>query len=391
MKKYIILASYFLGALLLFSSCDKVETEPQMNLDNIKAPELVSPAADSLYVLTKATADSIFDHFSWLEASYPLNDIPSTLYALEMAMAGTDFASRVELGSGSELSLDILQGPVNQAIVSFIGGEFSQDTVVNVEFRVKAYINANNVSQAVNAYSVALSAQVNPYPSTVAAPPLYLIGDGTTIGWDNSNTDLQFTYDPNDEVYKIVATLGGAGLFIKAFEVPGQWWPQWGTNDSGTSETGTLVYRPTDPDPDPVAIPTPEEAGDYLIIFDLVNKVYTIEVSDIASTMHIVGDATEAGWDAGNAVPMEKTAPGHFQLVTTLSSDASEGFKFLVNQGAWAPMYGSVEGAELESGVLVYRETESDPDPVSIPPPSVSGTFLIEMNIMDLTYSVTPQ
>jgi hypothetical protein len=88
---------------------------------------------------------------------------------------------------------------------------------------------------------------------------------------------------------------------------------------------------------------------------------------------------------------MEKTAPGHFKLVTTLSSDASEGFKFLVNQGAWAPMYGSVEGAELESGVLVYRETGSDPDPVSIPPPSVSGTFLIEMNIMDLTYSVTPQ
>ncbi len=44
-----------------------------------------------------------------------------------------------------------------------------------------------------------------------------------------------------------------------------------------------------------------------------------------------------------------------------------EGFKFLVNQGAWAPMYGTEAGSAFESGVLVYRETEADPDPASPP------------------------
>jgi len=107
--------------------------------------------------------------------------------------------------------------------------------------------------------------------------------------------------------------------------------------------------------------------------------------------MHIIGDATEAGWTNTLAIPMEKVAPGKFQLVANLNATATEGFKFLVNQGAWAPMYGTVEGAFFENGVLVYRETESDPDPKSIPPPTSTGSYLIEMDIVQMVYKVTAQ
>ena len=391
MKKYLVLVTLFFGVLLFFSSCTKEDTEPQMNLNNIVAPSLSSPATGGQYILDRLTPDSLFDHFTWSEANYPLNTIPQSLYAVECALSETDFATVYELGATTDLSLSITQSQVNDAIVSFIGGEFPQDTVVGVEFRIKAAINANNVSDATNVYSETIASDVTPYPMVVEAPPLYLIGDGTTIGWDNENTDLQFTFDPVDEVYKIIATLGGSGLYIKAFEVPGQWAPQWGTDATGTSEGGPLVYRPDEETPDPTAIPTPEEAGDYLITFDLANEVYTIEVADIAATMHIIGDATEAGWDNTLAIPMEKLAPGKFQLVANLNADATEGFKFLVDQGAWAPMYGTDDSGVFESGVLVYRETEADPDPRSIPPPASTGSYLIEIDIIELTYSVTPQ
>jgi len=54
-------------------------------------------------------------------------------------------------------------------------------------------------------------------------------------------------------------------------------------------------------------------------------------------------------------------------------------------------MYGTVEGAFLENGVLVYRETESDPDPKAIPPPTSTGSYLIEMDVVQMTYKVTAQ
>ncbi len=219
--------------------------------------------------------------------------------------------------------------------------------------------------------------------------PLYLIGDGTTTGWDNTNTSLEFTYDSIDQLYQITATLGGGGLYYKALVVPGEWAPQWGTDETGTSVGGPLVYRPNETEPDPLAMPTPAQVGDYLITFDLLNLLYTIEDADLAQTMHLVGDATEAGWDNTAAIPMEKIAPGKFHLVANLDADAIEGFKFLVNQGAWAPMYGTIEGASFESGVLVYRETESDPDPRSIPPPETSGDYFIEINIIEMTYAVS--
>ncbi len=276
MKRHIVIFTLFFGLLFFFASCTKEDTEPQMDLNKIQASAITAPAVGMQYVLDRAMADSVFTQFAWSAAAYPLSTIPETLYALECALSGTEFASVYELGSTSDLMLTITQGKVNDAIVSFIGGDFPSDTVVGLDFRVKAGINANDVSVATNAYSAVVNSEITPYPMTVEAPPLYLIGDGSTTGWDNTNTDLQFTYDPAEQVYKLVATLGGTGLFIKAFEVPGQWAPQWGTDASGTSESGPLIYRPTEAIPDPAAIPTPEEAGDYLITFDLVNLAYSI-------------------------------------------------------------------------------------------------------------------
>lgn len=385
MKKITYLIVILIG-FGFFMACEKATQDPVLDMSQSTAASLTEPAADSDIVLLEDFPDSLIT-FSWNAASYNLESLEKTIYSLQVAMADSGFSNAKELVSTTETSYSVTFKTFNSTLINL---GLTPETSMGVEVRILSRINTSSD------YSVLTSAvtkmTVTPYDAAgPTAPPLYLIGDGTTTGWDNTNTSLEFAFDNDLKVYKIVATLSGGGKWIKAFEVPGQWAPQWGTDATGTFESGPLVYRPTEAVPDPPAIPTPAEPGDYLIIFDLVNQVYTVTLADIAQTMHIIGDATDAEWTATAAIPMEKVAPGKFQLVANLKATATEGFKFLVNQGAWAPMYGTVVGAAFENGVLVYRETEADPDPKSIPPPATTGSYLIEMDIVQMTYKVTLQ
>ena len=384
MKKIIYLIIALIGFGFLFS-CEKVTTDPVLDMSKTTAASLTEPAAESYFVLLEDFPDSLIT-FKWNAASYNLQDLESTIYSLQIDIADSNFVNAKELVNTTETTYGITFSALNNSLINL---GLIPDSITSVAVRIVSMINtASDYSEITSAVT-----KINLTPYNAAgptAPPLYLIGDGCTTGWDNTNIDLAFTFDNDLKVYKIVATLA-PGKYIKAFEVQGQWAPQWGTDATGTSAGGPLVYRPDETVADPAAIPTPAEAGDYLITFDLVNLVYTVTLADIAQSMHIIGDATEAGWTNTLAIPMEKVAPGKFQLVANLSSTATEGFKFLVNQGAWAPMYGTVEGAFLENGVLVYRETESDPDPKAIPPPTSTGSYLIEMDVVQMTYKVTAQ
>ena len=382
MKKITFILFAILGIGLLFS-CEKQDTEPVLDLGKATPPSLTMPTAESL-VLIKAEADSIIT-FEWSPVSYNLPNLEATKYTLQIDYADSNFTHPVDLGTTTQTSLAIKQSKLNNTLLT-LGA--TPEVAINFAVRISSIINTQ--SNYTRIISAAMPLSITAYSTVVEVSPLYLIGDGTSVGWDNAATDLQFSYDAQAEVYKIVATLNPS-LFMKAIEVPGQWAPQWGTDASGTSEGGPLVYRPTEDVPDPAAIPTPAVEGDYLITFDLINLQYTVQLADVAPSMHIVGDASDAGWDAAAAIPMEKVSPGVFELVANLSADATEGFKFLVNQGAWAPMYGTVEGADFESGVLIYRETEGDPDPKAIPPPSASGQYLVKVNTVLMTYTVQAQ
>lgn len=106
-----------------------------------------------------------------------------------------------------------------------------------------------------------------------AAPELYLLGDGSLAGWDNTAA-LPLT--GTGGVYTITTELGGAGKYIKFIVTLGQWAPQYGTDANGTSTGGNLVYRPDENTPDPPAIPCPEAAGNYVISVNTNDLTYTI-------------------------------------------------------------------------------------------------------------------
>ncbi len=121
----------------------------------------------------------------------------------------------------------------------------------------------------IDAVSEVFTFTVNP---AGAAPELFMLGDGTPAGWDNTAaTPLNGT---NGE-YSITIELPGGGG-IKFIEVLGQWAPQYGTNDEGTSASGTLVLRPTESEPDPLPIPGPADAGNYVITVNTNDLTYTI-------------------------------------------------------------------------------------------------------------------
>ncbi len=105
---------------------------------------------------------------------------------------------------------------------------------------------------------------------------LYLLGDGTIPGWDNSTALPMLRVGNSNTTFTITTTLGGAGLYCKFIKALGSWAPQWGTDATGTGEAGPLVYRPDETVPDPPAIPCPADAGEYTIVADIENLTYTI-------------------------------------------------------------------------------------------------------------------
>jgi hydrogenase maturation factor len=77
-------------------------------------------------------------------------------------------------------------------------------------------------------------------------------------------------------VYSLTVDLLGTG-YIKFITTLGQWAPMYGTDASGTSTGGSLVYRPDEATADPAAIPVPATAGTYTVHVNTNDLTYTIE------------------------------------------------------------------------------------------------------------------
>jgi hypothetical protein len=106
------------------------------------------------------------------------------------------------------------------------------------------------------------------------------------------------------------------------------------------------------------------------------------EGEETKTELYLVGDATEAGWDPdNNNTPMLRD-PENDNMYSFSGYFNAGAVKFVEGTG-WAPQYGIDENNNL-----VYRATEDDPDPSAIAI-ETAGYYTIEVNLDDLTYSVT--
>jgi hypothetical protein len=100
---------------------------------------------------------------------------------------------------------------------------------------------------------------------------IYMLGDGTTAGWD---ANAPILVEGTDGVYSITTEFPGGGG-IKFITTIGEWQPQYGTDATGTWESGPLfVNDGTGSDPEP--IPGPAAAGNYTITVNTNDMTYTM-------------------------------------------------------------------------------------------------------------------
>ncbi|HNX86184.1 MAG TPA: SusF/SusE family outer membrane protein [Bacteroidales bacterium] len=371
MKKLTILI-LAIGLLSMYS-CKK---DDKVELTGFTSATVTFPTQGSAFTLLEANKDELMCTFTWLASPYSPSNLVPPVYTLEMDTAGHKFADPKVLTSSAGLTYPITVGAMNAIVLSKFEGQGG--VAGTFEFRVKSQLSGTG-SQATQ-ISETLTLTITPYSTIVIVPPIYLLGDATTAGWDNTKA-LEMTHIEGGK-FAIVETLAGAGKGLKFIADLGAWAPQWGTDATGTSELGPLVYRPTESVPDPAQIPSPAEVGDYYILAD--TALLTYEISATSAQLFLVGAATTAGWDNTKGIPFEKLSPGIFQLTTTLTTG---GMKFLEVSGQWAPQWGTDATGSPNDGPLIYRPTESVPDPAEIPSPG-AGTYTIKVNLITKSYKI---
>jgi hypothetical protein len=375
-----------MAVVIAWTACEKDE-KVTLDLDEANAPVLSS--MDDMVLLQDDAENEIT--FQWSAAQYPLENLPDVSYSLQLDLEGNNFAERVQLVETSETSFTRTVAQFNQRLTAM---ELEAGVPTVVELRVVASITA--ATDTDNLISNVMRFQVTIYEDFVIIDPIYMLGDGTAAGWNNTQAIEMYPVfnedgSHNPAVYTLIATLGEGGNMVKFISVLGQWAPQWGSDGTGTAEEGILAYRPTEdePDPDPINI-SELEVGDYRVTADTTNLTYTIIKA--TEELYLLGSGTEAGWDNTAALAMTKDGPGMFSIVTTLTAGDDMFFKFIEVLGQWAPQYGTWdEEPNWEEGNLAFRPTESEPDPANIPAPPNTGTYLIEVNLSNLTYKLTAQ
>ena len=135
-------------------------------------------------------------------------------------------------------------------------------------------------------------------------------------------------------------------------------------------------------------VPKVDGTYDMVLKIDAVTETYTFTINPagVVTELYMLGDGCAAGWDNALALPLNGTG-GVYTITTTLNG-AGKAIKFITTLGQWAPMYGTDATGTSVSGPLVYRATENDPDPASIPAPDAEGNYLVTVNTNTMTYTI---
>lgn len=198
---------------------------------------------------------------------------------------------------------------------------------------------------------------------------VYALGDGTTVGWDNTKA-IKIDQSATVGIYSDTLDLLAAKN-LKFILTLGQWAPQYGTDATGTSTSGPLVFRPTESVPDPSPIPTPAKADSYRVTVNLTNNTYKIEPL-IPENLYMIGDGV-GGWEWANVdLPMVKVNgyPNLFWKIVWMNT-AGE-FKF-APQRDWINDFGRTEDAPVVGADgTVYAKGGKN-----IPVPGTPGYYMV--------------
>jgi len=379
----------------IFSTCSKVGNLPTTTYANGTASVLTSSV--TAVAAQPSDSNSIAITFNWSNPKYA-TDSATQKFVIEFDTTSS-FATPVTFTLTGALSDSFTAKQLNNILLGFGFGYNTQHAV-----SVMVVSSYGNNNEQINSNTLTL--QMTPYktPPKVPVPAnLYIVGDAIGApgsGWSNPvDTPYQKLTQIDSVTFGGIFNIVGGNSYL-LLPLNGDWTHKYSVADntvSGLSAGGSFNEDLAD------NIPAPATSGWYKIIVNFQSGTFTVTPytgvplpvadaptpSTLATGLWIIGDATpeNPSW-TNDAVSLAKQkftqlSNGEFQLSIALNSTGS--YLFLPAAGDWNNKYG---GASATGGTLLY---DGSVPGSNTPGPATSGNYLIDVNFVTDTYTLTPQ
>jgi len=364
MKKINLIFTLIIGLLLVFGSCQKVETDPVLNINQSVHAVITSPENGSTHTLLLADSANPFIA-NWSAATYSVSggaSIPMPTYSLQMAFADSNFNKIKELYNTKELIFETNIYNFNTILILFgIPG----DSTANIEMRIISGISeAPYTNDTSDVISLVVTPFAPPTPPPAETARLWVPGDYQ--GWAPADAPNIWS-EANDGIYTGYVYYPEGGTFEFKFTSA----PDWAHTNFGSGE-GVGILATSD-EAGNLSVP---EFGGYVLTCDTVGLTWSYEVQNWG----VIGSGILDG-DWSEDVNLDYDVANNILTITIdviEPPDASElRFKFRANDG-WDVNLG--QGAE--------GTNELSPGGADIPMPEGPGnyTFVLDMSQPMPTY-----
>lgn len=283
--KNILKTSIFAFLLIALGSCTN-DTDPVATPAN--GFKLLAPSSGSTYVLSPANASNLATTLVW---DYADNGVASaSSYKVEMAKAGTNFATIIDGGTVSD---KFISYTVEQLNGKFPAASFTPYAVNSIDVRIKSALGTT--ANAVIQYSNVITIKVTPY--STALPKLGVPGNHQ--GWAPTNAatlPLLASSGYGLTNFEGYVTLNGDYKFLRpkadlTFDWDGD------SADWGDDGTFSGVLKNTGESNCSAA------AGYYLLKANTASTGSgALQYSATPITWSVTGSATPLGWPASSGV-----------------------------------------------------------------------------------------
>ena len=279
MKKLIKNALYMVAAALIVSSCKKDLPVITLDTSTPKAPKL--SATESKIALLEVRENNTAIVFNWTKPSYNFNG--SFKYTLQFAKTGTNFASPLNEGAGTDLTKSYTEKAFN-ALMLALGLPAGAEG--NIEVRVKSVLT----DSVAPIYSNTSNIAVTPYNIEQF---LYVPGDYQ--GWDPASAQIIRSPGKNKQYEGYINIPGGSGAF-KFTDAP-----NWNNGIFGDAAGSGTSGNVTSPGSDFKVVPP----GFYKINANLNTNTWT----STKTSWGLIGDAVPTtGWNSDRDMAFDATS-----------------------------------------------------------------------------------
>ena len=363
MKKILKLSTL---ALLLIAgvSC---ENDDQKMASPSGGPELLTPLDGSSYVLDPAAGTNEVTTLVWNHADYSVQT--EVNYDVEVALAGTDFATTVAGGSTTNRFVVWSHEALNTVALE---AGLTPYTAGDLEVRIKSSLGSN---AEMVAYSNVITITITPY--TTDLPKIAVPGNHQ--GWRPPTAPLMASSGFGQTNFEGYISLDGEFKFLRP-KADGTF--DWDGDSADWGDDGTFLG---------VLLNTGETnctatAGYYWVKANTATLTYSITP---ITTWGIIGSATPGGWDSSTPMTYNPTTKKWSIVVTLVDGEYKFRSNNIWNAGSVQYNLGGFQADKVGDDYAGESMSYGGANLVV-----TAGTYLVELDLSNpraYTYTLTPQ